>query len=88
MVTVVFHVLGFGVNFDKSSFEPSKTISRLGFVWNSVEMTIGLPRDKVVVLSDLASGFLTQGGLTADSLRSFLGRAKSVRPAAPLAPLL
>ena len=84
---IVFHVLGFKVNFEKSSLRPSTAINHLGFDWDSQEMTVSVPRDKVVKLCDLAEGFVLKGGCTADELRSFLGRAESVRPAAELAPL-
>ena len=44
---IIFHVLGFEVNFAKSALSPSQSISHLGFDWDSSRMTIALPTKKV-----------------------------------------
>ena len=84
---IIFHVLGFEVNFVKSSLIPSQTISHLGFEWDSISMTISLPQKKVEKIVSLSSTFLKDGRCTANQLRSFLGTVESTRPAVSLAAL-
>ena len=78
---ILFHVLGFEVNFGKSSLTPAQHITHLGFEWDSVKMTITLPMAKVEKMVLRASDILLKGGCTADQLRSYLGTAESCRPA-------
>ena len=87
LAILVFQTLGFEVNYAKSTLVPTRQIEHLGFVWDSVAMTVSLPHVKVSKIVDLASRFLDNGGLTADELRSFLGRLESVRPVVEQAPL-
>jgi hypothetical protein len=84
---IVFHCLGFEVNFAKSSLVPSQSIAHLGFEWDSVQMTVTLPAKKVTKMVDLAAGYIADGGCTATDLRSFIGTAESTRPAAEQAAL-
>ena len=79
---VVFHCLGFEVNFSKSILSPSQKIEHLGFNWDSVDMTVALPARKIHKMSSWASAVLATGGCTKKELRSFLGTAESTRPAA------
>ena len=46
----LFHFLGFNINVDKSSFEPSRCITHLGFLINSTDMSISIPLDKTRTL--------------------------------------
>ena len=55
--------LGFIPNLEKSMLAPSQEIYHLGFIWNSVNMTLAVPVDKV---SNLKNFMLT--GLSALSL--------------------
>ena len=48
-------------------------------------MSIKVPNKKIERLASLASKFLSNSEVTANELRSFIGRAESVRPAAELA---
>ena len=77
---LVFQILGFEVNYSKSNLVPSTKIEHLGFIWNSVDMTISLPEQKVFRIVTLATAFLEANGLTANELRSFLCVLESVRP--------
>ena len=38
--------LGFRINFEKLSIEPSHTILQLGYIWNSSHMSISRPSEK------------------------------------------
>ena len=87
IVILVFQILGFEVNYSKSNLAPSTEIEHLGFIWNSVKMTISLPTLKKARIVDLATRFLGDNGLTANELRSFLGVLESVRPVVEVAPL-
>ena len=84
---LVFHCLGYEVNFKKSSLVPSQTIEHLGFVFDSHLMTISVPDAKVVKVVGLALCFLEEGGLSVKQLQSLIGRLESLRPAVALAPL-
>ena len=84
---LVFHILGFEVNMKKSSLIPSTRIEHLGFVFDSQAMTLSLPEDKIVKIVSLAGDFLARDIISADQLRSFIGRLESVRPAVQVAAL-
>ena len=84
---LVFHCLGYEVNFKKSSLVPSQTIEHLGFVFDSHLMTISVPDAKVAKVVGLALCFLEEGGLSVKQLQSLIGRLESLRPAVALAPL-
>ena len=84
---LVFHCLGYEVNFKKSVLYPTTKIEHLGFVLDSVNMTISLPEKKVAQIVALSVTFLANGGLSVDQLHSLVGRLESVRPAVELAPL-
>ena len=43
---LVFHFLGYEVNFKKSVLDPTTKIEHLGFIFDSVAMTISLPEKK------------------------------------------
>ena len=84
---IIFHCLGFEINFSKSLIDPSQQITHLGFEWDSVEMTISLPQKKVDQIVALAADFLRWGECTAHELRSFVCKAEGARPAVEQAAL-
>ena len=84
---LVFHCLGYEVNFKKSVLIPSTQIEHLGFIFDSMSMTISLPGQKISKIVALSVSFLASGGLSVDELHSLVGRLESVRPAVELAPL-
>ena len=84
---IIFHCLGFEVNFPKSILSPSQQITHIGFEWNSVTMTVTLPRKKMEQIAGLAADFLDRGECTARELRSFVGRVEGARPAVEQAAL-
>ena len=56
--------LGFVAHPDKSTFIPSQRLEFLGFILNSVEMTIRLTREKATGLQTACNILLTDGLLS------------------------
>ena len=50
--------LGFNINLMKSKLIPSNSISHLGYIWNSIDMTISLPEDKLEKIKKLSDNCL------------------------------
>ena len=84
---IIFFCLGFKVNSEKSEVEPLKSIQHLGFIWNTVTMTVALPDNKIQDLEDRAAQILEQGGCTLKGWQSFLGKLEATRPAISIAAL-
>ena len=78
--------LGFRPNFKKSHLIPSHNIIHLGYNWNSVEMSISVPNDKICKTKDLANKLLKENP-TLQLIASFLGIVISHRTAFQLAPI-
>ena len=87
IVALLFMVLGWSINWKKSSFIPSQQFTHLGFDFDTVTMTISCPLDKVRGLQLMARNALTAGFLSAHDAERLLGKMESVRPATPLAAL-
>ena len=68
--------LGFNPNFEKSNLTPSKTLKHLGYEWNSADMTIAIPPDKLEKTRRAATKLLSHDP-TLRELSSFLGRLVS-----------
>ena len=84
---IIFFCLGFKVNSEKSEVEPCRSIQHLGFVWNTMTMTVALPAKKIQDLECRAAKILEQGGCTLRGWQSFLGKLEATRPAVSVAPL-
>lgn len=65
--------LGFVINFEKSHFTPSQNLEYLGFVVNTLEMTLHLPGYKVESIKTLCSTFLGQRELSVRDLSQLIG---------------
>ena len=78
--------LGFFINFEKSSLNPSRSITHLGYVWNSAEFNLSVPPDKVIKVKNSAIRLLNSSVSIRD-VSSFLGLLISLTNAFPLAPL-
>lgn len=65
--------LGFIPNYSKSSLVPSKSLLHLGFFWNSSEMSLSLPVEKIVKTKQFASRLLSQDMVSLREVSSFLG---------------
>ena len=78
--------LGFYPNYNKSNLIPSKKLFHLGFNWNSYDMTLSIPKEKVTKANDSASALLNNQP-TLRSISAFIGLLNSFCPAFPYAPL-
>ena len=79
--------LGFLINYKKSEFEPTQSLIFLGFLINSVQMEISLPREKVSQAIQEAQNLLRSGHASARQLAHLIGVFTSTLPAILPAPL-
>ena len=69
----LFSSLGFCINYDKSEFRPVQEIEHLGFLLNSVHMTVTLTELKRAKLSNKCSLVLKDNGRTIRSVAELIG---------------
>ena len=79
--------LGFLVNINKSVLTPTKRIIFLGFLIDSVNMTISLPEEKQLAIIQKANSLLGQNLVSIRNLCQFVGMCSATRPALRQAPL-
>ena len=79
--------LGFLINYKKSEFEPTQSLIFLGFLINSVQMEISLPREKVSQAIQEAQNLLRSGPASARQLAHLIGVFTSTLPTILPAPL-
>lgn len=77
--------LGYFPNYEKSLLIPSQSMIHLGFKFNSLDMTISVPEEKVVKIQSAAKKLLSSTP-TLRSLSSFIGLAVSLKNAFLLSP--
>ena len=80
-------VLGWSLNWKKSDFIPKQQAVHLGFLLDSVSMTISCPPDKVARLQSMCKEAMKSGVVTVHDAERILGTMESVRPVTPLAAL-
>ena len=80
-------VLGWSLNWEKSSFVPSQQVIHLGFVIDTNSMTVKCPPEKITRLKQKASKALKEGLISLHDCESLLGFMESVRPVTPFAAL-
>lgn len=73
--------LGFVMNHKKCKLEPSKTGRFLGFIFNSIKMTIELPLEKRYVVGDLIEKFSKMDSCKIRDFAKFLGTLTACCPA-------
>lgn len=83
----LFQKLGFTIHPTKSSFIPSTLIVFLGFLINSVTMTITLTDKKKKDLNDLISTMLTENQIVIRTVSKVIGKIVASLPASLLGPL-
>ena len=71
--------LGFLINWTKSTLSPVQSITYLGFVISSVDMTIYLPKAKVQMVYAVCNNALSQPKMSGRQLASLLGTLESCR---------
>ena len=79
--------LGFVAHPDKSTFIPSQRLECLGFILNSVEMTIRLTQEKATGLQTACNILLTNPSPTIRDLTRVIGKIVSSFPAVRYGPL-
>ena len=78
--------LGFVINYKKSNIVPSRKLLHLGFIWDSIEMNIALPEDKITKIKNFAKVMRYKSN-DIRSLSSFIGLLVSTKFAFLFAPL-
>lgn len=73
--------LGFIVNYKKSELNPSKSVKYLGLIYNSEKMTVSLPGEKRLIISNLAKRLLNKRECNIREFAQFLGTIASACPA-------
>ena len=78
--------LGFIPNKEKSSLIPSQTIYHLGFIWNSLDLTLSVPKEKISDLKSLCAQALSKP-VSLRFLNKILGTVESFKMGFPYAAL-
>ena len=71
----------------KSDFFPKQHTTHLGFVLDSVSMTVSCPPDKIARLQPICTNVMKAGIVTVHDAERILGTMESVRPVTPLCAL-
>ena len=79
--------LGFAVNKPKCVLQPTQTIEFLGFLVNTVQQELSLPREKVKKIRAETQHLLEAGQIPARKLSQLLGKLQAATRTVPLAPL-
>jgi len=79
--------LGWIVNIKKSILQPCRSIRYLGFVFDSINLTISLPVDKREKVSHLCTSLLNGKPITIQKCSEVIGYLVSVSPAVAYSPL-
>ena len=74
---------GFLPNYRKSQLQPTQVLTILGFVVDSVSMTIALPRDKIEKMLTLVNNALIHPRMLVRDLAHLIGKMISCFPALP-----
>ena len=85
-VANLLQMLGFFINWEKSEIDPKQCIEFLGFILNSVDMTVSLTRTKMTKIQNLAKSLLKQNSFTIRFLAQFLGNCVASFPAMEFGP--
>ena len=73
--------LGWTINYKKSVLAPAQIMQYLGFVWNSLEMTVSLPRDKLKGIRESIKKLLRRKQWHCTSIQSVQGMLQAALPA-------
>ena len=87
VTALLFMVLGWSLNWKKSDFIPKQQTVHLGFVLDSVAMTVSCPPDKIVRLQSMCKNIMRTRIVTVHDAERILGTMESVRPVTPLCAL-
>ena len=78
--------LGFTPNYKESHLNPCKILKHLGYIWNSSDMTLSIPPEKIDITRQCAHRILSSPK-SLKEISSFIGRVVSHRTAFSYAPL-
>ena len=84
--TEILRSLGFTIHPDKSKFIPTQCITFLGFILNSVQMTITLTLEKKEKILNLCHDILKEDVVTIRFLSKLIGNLVAAFPAVTLGP--
>ena len=84
---VLFDSVGYVVHPTKSNFIPSQIIKFLGFVVNSIDMSISLPEEKQIDIKNMALDLIQSRRITIRKLACFIGKIIATFPASTYGPL-
>jgi hypothetical protein len=75
--------LGFVINFEKCVLSPNKVCKFLGFILNSANMSLSVPEEKQLALSEKIEFFQKRSRCTIRDFSQLLGSLNSIAPAVP-----
>ena len=84
---LLFMVLGWSLNWKKSDFIPTQRTTHLGFIVDSVAMTVSCPADKIAILQSSCRNLMVVKVVSVHDAEKILGTMESVRPVTPLCAL-
>ena len=84
VATLLFMVLGWSLNWKKSDFFPKQQTTHLGFILDSVSMTVSCPPDKIARLQSSCRNLMRDGVVSVHDAECILGNMEYVRPVTPL----
>ena len=87
VIALVFMCCGWSINQVKTILEPTGIPLHLGFLWDTLEKTITLPKDKTTQVEAWAKKLLAINKTTQENLECFVGTLISTTPAVWKAPL-
>merc|ERR1711867_80317 len=78
VAALLFMVLGWSLNWKKSDIFPKQQSTHLGFILDSVSMTVSCPPDKIVRLKSSCRNLMMAGVVTVHDAEGILGSIESV----------
>ena len=85
LTALILMVLGWSLNWEKSCFIPKQEVVHLGFIINTVSMTLKCPPEKVIRLQEKSRQAMVDKHISVHNCEKLLGYMESVRPATPFA---
>ena len=87
VTALLFMILGWSLNWKKSDFIPKQQTTHLGFVVDSVTMTVSCPTEKIARLQSSCRNLMVAGVVLVHDAEWILGTMESVQPVTPLCTL-
>ena len=87
LVITLFMSLGWSFKGEKCSLVPSQQFTHLGFEFNTRDMIIAVPSDKMAKIKTKCTNVLNLGHASILTLGKLIGTMESLKPATPLATL-